>query len=125
MRKAEAKNSLFEMCPIRNVIARFGNKWSFLVLLVVSENNPIRFNELSKAIPDISSRVLSNTLKDLEEDGFLHRKVYPTVPPKVEYSLTEIGTSVIPLIGQLTQWAQDNMEAIIKHRDKAQSSKSE
>ena len=67
-------------------------------------------------IPDISTRVLSTTLKTLEADGLIDRKVYAQVPPKVEYTLTDTGKSLIPLILQLTQWAQANMKGVLKHR---------
>lgn len=116
MRRKEEKNSIIEICPVRNVIARFGNKWALLVILILSENKVARFNELSRMIPDVSSRVLSGTLKTLEADGLISRKVYPVVPPKVEYRLTETGLSLVPFIVQLTEWAQANMKSIIKHR---------
>lgn len=116
MLKKEEKNSIIEICPVRNVIARFGNKWALLVVLVISEHECVRFNELCRLIPDVSSRVLSGTLKTLEADALVARKVYPTVPPKVEYRLTEIGRSLVPLIAQLTEWAQTNMKTIVKHR---------
>lgn len=96
MRKKEEKNAIIEICPVRNVIARFGNKWALLVILILSENKVLRFNELGKLIPDVSSRVLSSTLRTLEADGLVERTVYPTVPPKVEYKLTETGASLVP-----------------------------
>ncbi|MDE7437227.1 MAG: helix-turn-helix transcriptional regulator [Muribaculaceae bacterium] len=117
MRKKEQLNSIIEICPVRNVIARFGNKWALLVILVLSENEPIRFNELGRKIPDISSRVLSSTLRTLEADGLVNRKVYQEVPPRVEYSLTESGKSLVPIIIKLTEWAQANMKSIIAHRN--------
>lgn len=80
-----------ESCPIRNVIARFSGKWSILVLCVLSENEVTRFNEVGKAIPDISPKVLTDTLKNLESAGLVSRKLYAEIPPKVEYSLTELG----------------------------------
>lgn len=116
MQKKETKNSIIEVCPVRNVIARFGNKWAFLVLLTINEHQVIRFNELRRAIPDVSSRVLSGTLRILEADGLISRKVYPEVPPHVEYRLTEMGCSLIPIIMQLTEWAQENMKQIMTHR---------
>lgn len=116
MRKKEVKNSIIEVCPVRHVIARFGNKWAFLVLLTINEHQVIRFNELRRAIPDVSSRVLSGTLRILEADGLISRKVYPEVPPRVEYRLTEIGCSLIPIIVNLTEWAQKNMKQIMAHR---------
>ncbi len=116
MQKKAEGNSLIEMCPIRNIVARFGNKWSLLVVVLLSEREATRFNELCRAIPDISSRVLSSTLKMLEADGLVSRTVYPEVPPRVEYRLTEIGRSLVPLIGRLTEWAQMNMKSIVEHR---------
>lgn len=105
------------MCPVRNVIARFGNKWALLTVLIIGEQNVVRFNELSRLIPDVSSRVLSSTLRTLEADGFIDRKVYAVVPPKVEYRLTEVGKSLLPLIQQLTEWAQTNMKKVMTHRE--------
>ena len=118
MRRKEQLNSIIEICPVRNVVARFGNKWVLLVILVLSENEPIRYNELGRKIPDISSRVLSNTLRILEADGLVDRRVYQEVPPRVEYSLTETGRSLVPIILELTAWAQNNMKTIIEHRNK-------
>ncbi len=116
MRKKEQLNSIIEICPVRNVVARFGNKWALLVILVLSENEPIRYNDLLRKIPDISSRMLSNTLKTLEADALVDRKYYQEVPPRVEYALTATGRSLVPIILQLTEWAQKNMKTIIDHR---------
>ncbi len=113
---AKESNSIIEICPIRNVVARFGDKWSLLVLLVINGQGVVRFNELCRLIPDISTRVLSTTLRTLEADGLIDRKVYAQVPPKVEYTLTETGNSLIPLIMQLTDWAQKNMKSVMSHR---------
>ena len=118
MRRKEQLNSIIEICPVRNVVARFGNKWALLVILVLSENEPIRYNELGRKIPDISSRVLSNTLRTLEADGLVNRRFYQEVPPRVEYSLTDTGCSLVPIIIKLTEWAQKNMKTIIEHRNK-------
>ena len=117
MRRKEQLNSIIEICPVRNVVARFGNKWALLVILVLSENESIRYNELGRKIPDISSRVLSNTLRILEADGLVNRSVYQEVPPRVEYSLTDTGRSLVPIIIKLTEWAQNNMKTIIDHRN--------
>ena len=121
MRKKELLNSIIEICPVRNVVARFGNKWALLVILVLSENEPIRYNELGRKIPDISSRVLSNTLRILEADGLVNRQMYQEVPPRVEYSLTDTGQSLVPIILELTTWAQNNMKTIIDHRRKSEN----
>lgn len=121
MRKKEQLNSIIEICPVRDVVARFGNKWALLVILVLSENEPIRYNELGRKIPDISSRVLSNTLRTLEADGLVLRTFYQEVPPRVEYSLTDTGRSLVPIILKLTEWAQKNMKTIIAHRNMIQN----
>ena len=123
MRRKEQLNSIIEICPVRNVVARFGNKWALLVILVLSENEPIRYNELGRKIPDISSRVLSNTLRILEADGLVDRRMYQEVPPRVEYSLTDTGRSLVPIIIKLTEWAQNNMKTIIEHRSKSGNNK--
>ena len=123
MRNKEQLNSIIEICPVRNVVARFGNKWALLVILVLSENEPIRYNELGRKIPDISSRVLSNTLRILEADGLVNRRFYQEVPPRVEYSLTDTGRSLVPIILELTAWAQNNMKTIIEHRSKSENNK--
>ena len=123
MRRKEQLNSIIEICPVRNVVARFGNKWALLVILVLSENEPIRYNELGRKIPDISSRVLSNTLRILEADGLVNRRFYQEVPPRVEYSLTDTGRSLVPIILELTAWAQSNMKTIIEHRSKSENNK--
>ncbi len=116
MKRNKEANSIIEICPVRNVVARFGDKWSLLVLLVIDGERVVRFNELNRLIPDISTRVLSTTLKTLEADGLIDRRVYVQIPPKVEYRLTDTGRSLIPLIMQLTEWAQANMKRVMAHR---------
>ena len=122
MKKKEETGSIIEICPVRNVIARFGNKWALLTVLIIGEHGVVRFNELSRLIPDVSSRVLSSTLRTLEADGFIDRKAYAVVPPKVEYRLTEVGKSLLPLIQQLTEWAQTNMKKVMTHRKEYEES---
>ena len=102
------KYTLIEECPIRNVLSHFSGKWSLLILCILSENDTTRFNSIQKALPDISSKVLSDTLKNLEKDGLVIRKVYAQVPLKVEYSLSELGKSLIPVVGSLIKWALEN-----------------
>lgn len=105
-----------ETCPVRNILSRFSGKWAILILCVLSENGATRFNTISRAIPDISPKVLTETLKSLEADGLIHRQLYPEVPPRVEYSLTEMGRSLMPIINQLIAWALDNFTAITGKR---------
>ncbi|WP_337637003.1 helix-turn-helix domain-containing protein [Hallella sp.] len=114
------KETVFTDCPIRNVLARISGKWSLLVLYALDRNglSPMRFNQLRRAIPDISQKVLTTTLRTLETDGLICRKVFAEVPPRVEYSLTERALTLIPLIDSLINWAADNMADIV--RDRAQ-----
>ncbi|MFI3263043.1 MAG: helix-turn-helix domain-containing protein [Rikenellaceae bacterium] len=105
-------------CPIRNVLTRIGDKWSLLVLYALQENGTIRFKELQREIPDISQKMLTVTLRTLEEDGFVSREVYAVVPPKVEYSLTTRAYSLLPHINNLIGWAVENMGNIITDRQK-------
>ena len=84
-------------CPVRNVLCRLGDKWSMLVLITLNANGTMRFCDIHKTIADISQRMLTVTLRTLETDGLVSRKVYAEVPPRVEYELTERGKSLIPV----------------------------
>lgn len=110
------KYTRIENCPIRNVLSRFSSKWAMLILCVLSENEATRFNTISKAIPDISPKVLTETLRNLEVDGLVKRKLYAEIPPKVEYSLTELGKSLMPILNKLISWALDNAPYIAKDK---------
>ena len=103
-------------CPIRNVLARMSDKWSLLIIYTLSQVPVLRFGELKSAIPDISQKMLSVTLRTLEEDGFVTRKMYAEIPPRVEYSLTPRANSLLPHIMTLIGWAKDNMASIISDR---------
>lgn len=102
--------------PIQFLIDGDGTwyKWAMLVLCVLSENDATRFNAIGKAIPDISPKVLTDTLKSLEADGLISRKIYAEIPPKVEYSLTELGRSLMPHINGIIGWALENFGRIAK-----------
>ena len=117
MRKVSKEvDARYIACPIRQVISKFGDKWSMLVLYTIgkSENNVLRFSELHEHMIDCSQKMLSQTLKNLESNKLVSRKVYPVVPPKVEYSLTEVGKSLIPTLDSLVAWGNENMNAVIK-----------
>ncbi len=103
-------------CPVRDVISRLGDKWSMLVLITLNANGIMRFSDIHKTIDDISQRMLTVTLRTLEADGLVERKVYAEVPPRVEYYLTETGGSLIPHIEGLVRWALKNMDVILEHR---------
>jgi DNA-binding HxlR family transcriptional regulator len=103
-------------CPVRNVLDRLGDKWSILIISILGECGTLRFNELNNIIGNISQKMLAVTLKTLEADGLIARKIYPQIPPKVEYSLTALGEGLLPAIANLTNWAQENMPAILASR---------
>lgn len=104
-------------CPVRTVLDRIGDKWSTLVITILGDEGTLRFGELNKMIPDISQKMLTVTLRTLEADGLIQRTVYPEVPPRVEYSLTEIGFSLVPHLTALSKWAIENMPAIVESRE--------
>ena len=112
----EIRDALFPDCPIRNVLARVGDKWSLLVLYNLQHREPVRFKALQRQIHDISQKSLTKTLRTLEEDGFVTREVFPEVPPRVEYSLTPRALSFLPLVENMINWAKENMGEIIKDR---------
>lgn len=99
-------------CPIRNVVSRFSTKWGLLIIAVLGEAATLRFHELQKVLPDISPKVLTSTLKTLEADGLIHRKLYPGIPPKVEYSITPLGQELSVIVGELAAWAVRHAEEI-------------
>lgn len=102
-------------CPIRNVLDHIGDQWSLLVLLTLARG-PHRFAELQRTIGEISKRLLAQTLRKLERDGFVARKVYPTMPPKVEYRLLLVGKSLAVELQRLVVWAEENQSAVLKAR---------
>jgi len=119
MIRNQVVDPLFPQCPVRNVLSRIGDRWSLLVLLALHEKaEAMRFSDLCKAIPDVSQKMLTSTLRKLEADDLLSRTIYPEVPPRVEYKLTKRGKTLIPLLNQLVDWSLDNMDAIIRHREK-------
>ncbi len=103
-------------CPVRNVLSRIADKWSLLVLHVLEQGGTVRFKDLQRSLPDISQKMLTTTLRTLEQDGLVTRKAFATVPPRVEYSLTERSHSLLPHINSLIQWAGEHMSAILKER---------
>ncbi|WP_181708418.1 winged helix-turn-helix transcriptional regulator [Chthonobacter rhizosphaerae] len=94
-------------CPVRDVLDRIGDKWSTLLVLTLSDG-PLRFGALRRAVPDISQRMLTQTLRDLQRDGLISRHVFPTQPPAVEYRLTPLGRSILAPLSALTRWADDH-----------------
>ncbi len=118
MMKELIVDPMYPTCPLRNVLARVFEKWSLIVICELSKHpDGLRTGELAHAIPDVSNRVLTATLRKLEADGLVHREVFPEVPPRVEYSLTDRARSLLPLVEQLVNWSLDNYAGIIKDRE--------
>lgn len=103
--------SLTERCPIRDVLDRLSDRWTVLVLYEL-EKGTLRFSEFKKRIPDISPRMLAQTLRNLERDGLVSRTVYATVPPKVEYTMTEMGISFFACTQPMIVWAKAHQDAV-------------
>ncbi len=103
-------------CPIRNVLTRVGDKWSILVIIMLGNHGTLRFNQLNAHIGNISQKMLTVTLKALEADGLITRTMYPQIPPRVDYTLTDLGRSLLPAMAMLNEWASANMPAILASR---------
>ena len=119
----EAKKILHDRphvdCPIKDLISRIGDKWSMMVLMALDNaaDNVMRFSELMRAINGISQRMLATTLRYLERDGIITRRVYPEVPPRVEYTLTKRGQDLLVPVKNLVGWISNEWPEIEKSRD--------
>ena len=118
MDRKEIRDAMFPECPVRNVLSRMMDKWTLLVLYTLEGQGTLRFNDLMRAIPDVSQKSLTVTLKSMEADGLVSRKVIPAVPVKVEYTLTERALSVMPLLDRLLSWSIENFSGIMDDRQK-------
>jgi len=105
-----------QICLVRDIMARVGDKWSMLAILALGGFGKLRFNELKGKIGDVSQRMLTVTLKNLENDGLVTRKVYAQVPPKVEYDLTALGRSLLVQYSVFVEWASAHSETILSSR---------
>jgi DNA-binding HxlR family transcriptional regulator len=99
-------------CPAERAIYFLGGKWKIRILFTLFNNKKVRFNELKKVLKTITQQMLSKQLKELETDGIVNRKVHQVIPPKVEYSLTEFGLSVIPILKSFSDWNKKNTRTI-------------
>ncbi len=107
-------------CPIMSTIAMISDKWK-VVIICKLKGGTLRFNELMRALHGITQKVLTSQLRELEEDGLVARKIYAEVPPRVEYSLTPLGETLIPVLEQLEQWAQTHSEEVMRARERAKA----
>ncbi len=118
MAAEQAQKRIFENnddCPIRNVVAQIGDKWSVLVLFALVDGTD-RFNSIKSRVIGISQRMLTQTLRSLEREGYVERTVYPEVPVKVEYELTELGRDLVKPLYTLVSWADDHHQQIRNSR---------
>ncbi|ELV8724640.1 helix-turn-helix transcriptional regulator [Vibrio harveyi] len=110
-----------EDCPVRNVVAQIGDKWSLLILFALVDGSE-RFNALKSRIEGISQRMLTQTLRDLEREGYVNRTVHPEVPVRVEYELTKLGRELVKPLYELVCWADEHQEEV-KHSRKVYDEK--
>lgn len=103
-----------EFCPVRDIISHLGDKWSILIIVMLSRSTSMRFGELQREIPDISQKMLTQTLRKLEGMSLIERTIYPEVPPRVEYNLSPIGQSFIETLTPIIEWAKINKQQILK-----------
>lgn len=117
MIRKQVVDPLFPQCPIRNVLSRLGDRWSLVTLWTLEgRDEPLRFKDLCKSIPDVSQKMLASTLKELEADNLVTRMAYPEIPLRVEYALTERAHTLLPLLHQLIDWSLENMSEIMASR---------
>jgi DNA-binding HxlR family transcriptional regulator len=113
------------VCPVKDIMASYGDKWSIYTVLLLGKHQKMRFNELRTAISGISQRMLTVTLRSLEEDGIISRTVYPEIPLRVEYCLTELGESLLKQLLEFATWAEANFSTIMKARKKYEKKQAE
>lgn len=113
-----AKKLDYGYCKASPLLEWLGNKWALVVLVRISESGPVRFNELYRSIPSVSEKILSQVLKQLTIDGIIERELFPEVPPRVEYSISELGKTLIPFIEALMKWGQENYDNIMVNRQR-------
>lgn len=98
------------LCPIRYMNDIFGGKWKQPIICMLASGNPIRYSTIKRRLTGITNMMLSQSLKELESASIVHRKQYNEVPPRVEYTLTEKGKSIVPILAQVAAWAMENMQ---------------
>lgn len=111
------------VCPVKDIMATYGDKWSMYTILLLGQHKKMRFNEMRSAITGISQRMLAVTLRSLEQDGMISRTLFPEIPPRVEYTLTELGESLLKQILEFATWAEANFDTIMKARKKYENKK--
>ena len=111
-----AKEDILPECPVATTVSLIGSKWKLLIMRNLLAR-PWRFNELQKSIDGISQKALTEALRSMEADGIVSRTVYPEVPPRVEYALTELGESMRPIIKSMENWGKAYKEQVNEHKE--------
>lgn len=111
-------NILAHACPSRTVMRHLTDRWTPLIVAALSEQRVARFGELKAMIQDVSPKVLTQTLRSMERDGLVERRVTASIPPRVDYELTALGVTLIEPMTALRHWAQDNMQAVLESRER-------
>jgi DNA-binding HxlR family transcriptional regulator len=105
-----------QLSPVRDTLDRISNKWSLLILGML-EDGPLRFTALQKLVPGISQRMLTHTLRSLQRDGLVSREAFAEIPPRVEYAVTDLGRTLLPVIVQFAQWAYENRDLLVANHE--------
>ncbi len=108
----------YAYCKAAPMLEWLGNKWTLVVLMKISEKEPVRFNELYRTLPSVSEKVLSQVLRQLAADGIIRSELFADVPPRTEYSVTDFGKTLLPHIEALINWGRDNFDTIMSNRQK-------
>lgn len=103
-----------EICPVLYTMSILGQRWKMPILWHLADEGTLRYNELKRGIPLITNIMLTQSLRELEQSHLVERKSYGTVPPKVEYSLTERGRTLIPILRQIHEWGKEQMELVVR-----------
>lgn len=111
--------SRIHICPVETSLELLSGKWKPRILWKLHQQEVLRFGELRRDLPDITAKMLTQQLRELERDGLVHREVYPQVPPKVEYSLSEFGTTLKPVLDTIAQWGTENHGHIVRVLEQA------
>lgn len=106
-----------KLCPVKDVLHNVGDKWSIIIMMILCVKRTLRFNELKTQVVGISQKVLTSTLKNLEANGFVERKMYPQIPPRVEYSITQLGDGFLQQLTVMLEWACSNLGTIEEKRN--------
>ena len=117
VRDAECTKPSSHCREVADTLARIGDKWTVMVVAALSVGEPLRYNEINRRIDGISQRMLTLTLKGLEQDGFVSRTMYPTIPPRVDYELTDLGMKLVVPLRALYAWAEEYRPTIMAARE--------